>query len=449
MLWMRLNRIVCVISLICAGASLPVRAADPAGVAGPLIDDQTLAVVRVDLQGIDLDALVDRIRRTISDVAGPEAMEQAKGPLEESHAEVGARHKAFVQAGAKDLYAVVSLNDLPGFLAAVPVSAGNREALLNQVQDTIRELQIPAMETYAFGDLVLAGPKETIERIQKRTTTVRSDALAAAFGACAGRTVQAIVIPTADQNRVLAEMLPQVLGGSGARQFAGLKWAALGVDLPPSMALGLTIETAGPDSAEGLLKVLKDVYAWVAQQPDIRSSVPELDQVLADLTPRTQQGRLVLNLDQAHTDALIKRLVGPSLAKARENAQRMACVSYLKQVGLATMIHADEHQGQLPPDLETLIAGAKLPEKCLICPCLGTKDSYAYRGAGLTTKLQPQMTPQMILAHDRSANHKGQGRNVVFLDGHVEWVREERFQQLIQEDNQARVKASLPELPAQ
>ncbi|MBP8305013.1 MAG: hypothetical protein KBE04_12895, partial [Phycisphaerae bacterium] len=188
MLWMRLNRIVCVISLICAGASLPVRAADPAGVAGPLIDDQTLAVVRVDLQGIDLDALVDRIRRTISDVAGPEAMEQAKGPLEESHAEVGARHKAFVQAGAKDLYAVVSLNDLPGFLAAVPVSAGNREALLNQVQDTIRELQIPAMETYAFGDLVLAGPKETIERIQKRTTTVRSDALAAAFGACAGRT---------------------------------------------------------------------------------------------------------------------------------------------------------------------------------------------------------------------------------------------------------------------
>ncbi len=442
---MKWNRMYRVMFLLCVAVGLQVRAAEPAAICGQLVDDQTLAVVRLDVQRIDLDALILRIQKTISDLAGPEDLEQAKPELENARTLVGARQKAFVQAGGRDLYAVVSMNDLPYLQVAIPVSAANREALLRQVQDTIRDFQIPSLETSVAGDLILVGRKETIERIKKRTTPVRSDALAAAFGACAGRTVQAIVIPTADQNRVLAEMLPQALGGSGARQFEGLKWAALGVDLPQSMALGLTVETAGPDSAEGLLKVLKDVYAWVGQQPDIRSSVPELDQVLADLAPRTQQSRLVLNLDQARMDALIRRLVGPSLVKAREKAQRMVCASNLKQTGLAILMYASDHKDQLPPDLQTLISAAKLPDKCLVCPLAGDKGSYAYRGAGLTTKLPSQM----ILAHDRSANHKGQGRNVVFLDGHVEWVTESRFQDLIRRDNEARRKADLPELPAE
>jgi len=96
MLSMRPNRMSCVLCVLCATASLQVRAADPAGLAGSLIDDQTLAVVRVDLQKIDLDALVARIESTILDLAGPEALGQAKGDLEKFHAEAGARVKGFL-----------------------------------------------------------------------------------------------------------------------------------------------------------------------------------------------------------------------------------------------------------------------------------------------------------------------------------------------------------------
>jgi prepilin-type processing-associated H-X9-DG protein len=429
--------------LLCVAVSLQVRAADPSGVLGSLIDDQTLAMVRVDVQRIDLDALINRIQRTISDLAGPEALEQAKGDLENARMQVGARQKGFVQAGGRDLYAVVSMNDLPYFLVAIPASAGNQAALLKQVQDTAKDFQIATLEIYSTGDLILVGRKETIERFKKRTP-VRSDVVAAAFQACAGRTVQAVLIPNADQNRVLAEMLPQVLGGSGAPAFQGLRWAALGLDCPPSIALGLTVETAGPDSAEGLLKVLKDVYAWVGQRPEIRSFVQDLDQVLTDLTPRRQERRLVLNLDQTQADALIQRLVGPTLMQAREKVLRFNCASHLSQVGKAILMYASDHKDQIPPDLQTLMAAGTIPEGCFVCPLVGTKGSYVYRGAGLNCSLPPNV----ILVHDKAANHNGQGRNVLFLDSHVDWTTESQFQDLIRKDNEARRKAGLPESPA-
>jgi len=441
MLTMRPNRMSCVISLICVAVSLQVRATDPAAVCGSLIDDQILVVVRVDVQRIDLDALVNRVHKTISDLAGPEALEQAKPDLENARMQVGARLKGFLQAGGKDLYAVVNMDDLPYFLVAVPVSAANREALHKQVQDTTKDFQIAPLETYAADDLILVGSKETIERFKKRTP-VRSDAVAAAFGACAGRTVQAVLIPSADQNRVLVEMLPQVLGQAGAPQFQGLRWAALGVDGPPSTALGLTVETTGPDSAEGLLKVLKALYTWIGQQPRIQAFVPDLDQVLSELTPRRQEGCLVLNLDQAKADALMQRLVGPSLLKIRE---KIGCASHLNQIGKALMIYANDYMDQFPSDLQTLIAAGRISEGSLVCPLVGTKGSYVYRGAGLKTSLPPNI----ILVHDKAANHKGQGRNVLFNDTRVDWVTESRFQDLIRQDNQARRKAKLPELPAE
>jgi len=49
--------------------------------------------------------------------------------------------------------------------------------------------------------------------------------------------------------------------------------------------------------------------------------------------------------------------------------------------------------------------------------------------------LQASSTPWMIMVYEETSNH-GSGRNVLFLDSHVEWVPEERFQELIKRDNE-------------
>ena len=430
---------------LCTVLALPVRAADPAEVVAPALDDQTLAVVRVDIQKVDLDALVARIRKTFLDLAGPEVLNQPDGDLENFRTGFSDRLKGFLQAGGKDLYVVVSMMDWPW--VAIPIPSEDRAAdLVKQVQDTTKDLEAGALEVYRSGDLIFAGRTETIGRLKQRTAApARSEALAAAFRACSGRTVQAVLVPNADQIRVLAEMLPQVLGQPTAGpQILGLRWAALGLDGPPAIRVDLALETNGPDSAKSLLEVVKACSAWVGKMPDIRSKVPNLDAILSDLTPEVQGTRLVLALDQARCDTLIDRVVGPSIMQARQQPLRTVCASNLRGISQAILIYSNDHDDQFPPDLETLIAAAEMPAKGLVCPVVGTQGSYAYRGAGLSVKLPPQI----VVAHDRAGSHDG-GRNVLFLDTHVEWVTEQRFAELIRADNEIRREQGLPELPAE
>jgi prepilin-type processing-associated H-X9-DG protein len=80
----------------------------------------------------------------------------------------------------------------------------------------------------------------------------------------------------------------------------------------------------------------------------------------------------------------------------------------------------------------------------ILCPSI--KKAYVYRAASLTVT----DIPTLILVHDLKSNHSAdKGRNVLFLDSHVEWVSEERFQELIKKDNEYRKEKGIPEIPAQ
>ena len=47
--------------------------------------------------------------------------------------------------------------------------------------------------------------------------------------------------------------------------------------------------------------------------------------------------------------AVLISILLPSLAKARANAMRVKCASQLRQIGIATVMYANENQ-RLPPD---------------------------------------------------------------------------------------------------
>jgi prepilin-type processing-associated H-X9-DG protein len=108
------------------------------------------------------------------------------------------------------------------------------------------------------------------------------------------------------------------------------------------------------------------------------------------------------------------------------------------------LIYANDYNDQFPPDLETLISKAEMPARVLVCPASESRESYIYRGATITVA----DTPWMITVYEKLSNH-GDGRNVLFLDSHVEWVSEERFQELIKRDNDYRREKGLVVLPAQ
>jgi len=272
--------------------------------------------------------------------------------------------------------------------------------------------------------------------------------LAAGFQACGDTTVHVVLFPSSDQRRILAEMLPQIPSESGNIKLTTLSedlhWAALGFNGPPSISLNITIQSPNAEGADRVLTFVKNLYALAGQSPDAREFMPKLDQVLELLTPRRQGKRLLLQIDSTAVDSIINDFVAPSMLKARAKAARISCGSNLKIIGMALMMYSSDNKDKFPADLETLITKTYLQAKMKMCPATKLRESYIYRGASITVA----DTHWMITVYEKSSNHEG-GRNVLFLDGHVEWIQEDRFQELIKKDNDYRREKGFVVLPPQ
>ena len=417
-------------------------------VLGSCIDEKTFAVARLDVEKLNLDAFVGKALSVVNDHAGPDIAKQEEGNLKNFQAMAGARLNDLLKAGGKDIFVVFSMYDFPYFFVAIPIhSASDQTRLKQQVQKIAKDFNVGDIEIHISDQVILVGLKQTIARL-KTAPRIRSKALAAGFQTCANTTAQVVLFPSSDQRRILSEMLPQIPSESGNIKLTtvseDLQWAAFGFNGPPSISLNMTIQSPNAEGADRLLTFIKNLYALAGQYNEARPLIPELNQVLTLLTPRKQGKRLLLQIDSTAADSIINEFLAPSLMQARTQARRITCATNLKGIGMALMLYSNDYDDQFPPELETLISKAEMSAKGLICPASKFEKPYVYRGASISVK-DP---PWMITVYDKTGNHSD-GRNVLFLDGHVEWVEEERFQELIKRDNDYRREKGLPVLSAQ
>ena len=137
--------------------------------------------------------------------------------------------------------------------------------------------------------------------------------------------------------------------------------------------------------------------------------------------------------------ALAAGILLPSLNRAREAANRVKSASNLRQIGLAALMYGNEHHGQWPDNVGQLFDAADLTADVFVDPRgdengpppppAGTdkeaaaawatdRKDYVYVGAG---RAADKTAPGVIIAYE---NPKGlaDGINVLFADGHVEFV---------------------------
>jgi len=127
--------------------------------------------------------------------------------------------------------------------------------------------------------------------------------------------------------------------------------------------------------------------------------------------------------------ALGMGILMPALARTRQLAFRMTSGTNLVGIGRTCHHHAENHGGKLPPDLKTLVTEAGLAAMCLESK-LKPKDfagpSYVYvPGQDLS------MDPQNVVAYD-NPEFCLEGVNVLFLDGHVVFMKPEPFRQAME-----------------
>ncbi|MCK4660031.1 MAG: hypothetical protein KAV82_10965 [Phycisphaerae bacterium] len=118
----------------------------------------------------------------------------------------------------------------------------------------------------------------------------------------------------------------------------------------------------------------------------------------------------------------------PSISRARELSKRLVSAENLSGIGQACHLYAFDHQEQFPPNLETLAANGLIKRSMLIShrdPSPGS-CSYVYI-AGQSFKSDTRN----VLVYE--PNYDGEGGNILFVDGHAEFVRPPEYQRVIDE----------------
>jgi prepilin-type processing-associated H-X9-DG protein len=139
----------------------------------------------------------------------------------------------------------------------------------------------------------------------------------------------------------------------------------------------------------------------------------------------------------------------PSLCRSRETANRVKCAANLKSIGQAISLYAQDHDGHYPASLAMLPSVQDISADVMVCPSSNDERSegidtaavvaeltaaetnapdhkhclsYVYTGQALT---EQTATPTAVVAYEPLTNHDGDGMNVLFGDGHVEFISKE------------------------
>jgi prepilin-type processing-associated H-X9-DG protein len=128
----------------------------------------------------------------------------------------------------------------------------------------------------------------------------------------------------------------------------------------------------------------------------------------------------------------------PATFKARQQAERVRAASNLRQIGMGCMLYANENRGKYPPDLGALLQhdlnpdvfvtgrGAQVPPDVraaapdVQAQWVNKNADFVYLGAGLNANVDA--AADRVVAHEKFELGVNGGINVLFADGHVEWM---------------------------
>jgi hypothetical protein len=143
----------------------------------------------------------------------------------------------------------------------------------------------------------------------------------------------------------------------------------------------------------------------------------KLEAVVRDFGPAAHAG-----LARAYP-ALIGAMLVPATARAREEARKAASMNNLRQIGLAVMMYAQDHDDEYPPDLTALVTDGYLDERVLVDPADEAPPgdppcSYVFIGP-----VPDGFPPAAIVCYVRKGV-RAEGRNVLCRDTAVTWADE-------------------------
>jgi hypothetical protein len=321
-----------------AAAETRPDAAAAAKAVAPFLDGRAVAVLHVDLQAFDPDALASEVREVFH-------IDRAQTDREKKHAEAVLR--PLNAAGVRDAFVVASLADLPNEppFVVLPLPGGaDARALIGELRKAVPGPRpgLTAARMLDFEELrgaVVGGSPAVLKRLRGLEPEPRPE-VEQAFAGAGGGVAQLALVSTTDARRVVEEVMPalppQVGGGSVKVLTRGLRWGAARLDVKPRLNLRVTLQAADEAAAKEV-HGLAGKALEALRQAGAGRGLRDFDQLAELLTPRLAGDRLVLELDG---QTLAARLA-PLLTQVMRAAERAEAINNLKQIGIALHLHLD------------------------------------------------------------------------------------------------------------
>jgi len=335
----------------------------------PFVESDVFAVVQLDLVRADLQGLATRVFG-----------DPPPGFLADTKQVTLRWSDALRRAGAKELYLVFSVIDMPGPpFVVVPLVEGADAAEIGRLfcggGKEPPLVHFPHCAT--VHDAVFAGTPAALERIRRPPAVPRAE-LTASFAAVGDESIAArlLVLPSADSRRTLEEMVPKFpaeLGGGPTTDLThGMLWAAAGLEIGAKPSLRLVAASQDANASKALLHLGENVVAFLGRSPEVLKVVPEFPKLLTGIKPTVTDNRITLNVDAQQAASLIDSASRP----ARQAALRAQCVNNEKQIVLAMHNYHSRHEAFPPAYTREKEGKPLLSWRVLILPYLEQNDLY-------------------------------------------------------------------------
>lgn len=121
--------------------------------------------------------------------------------------------------------------------------------------------------------------------------------------------------------------------------------------------------------------------------------------------------------------AIMAALLAPFVRMTKNRSDEINCANNLRQISLGLHMYAAGNDGNFPPTIGALYPKYVKNESTFDCPAsklTGTQDvpDYTY-----ITGLTELSDPSEVIVYDLGGNHNSRGRNILRINGLVEWAR--------------------------
>jgi prepilin-type processing-associated H-X9-DG protein len=290
------------------------------------VGDEVSVVSHIDLTRLDVTAFSHQV------VGGLADDEDVHGIT----AIIGDSCRALSAAGARDIYVLIDLADMPGYpVVVIPVVAGTDGRALSAAFVTSAAkvgLKWPAIEI--IRGAVVAGSTTAVARSRQEQPHPRPE-LAAALAASGDGSIQVAIIPSTIQRRAIEETmtdLPAELGGGPITALTqNLRWASLTLATAPKATIRAVIQAKDASVVVPIEKVVQNALNLAVNGVQSAKSLKPLVAAIKQIKPRVEGDHIVLEADLEKTAAL----VSIPILRAREASRRVQCINNLKQIALA------------------------------------------------------------------------------------------------------------------